>query len=38
MVDIDAPQAHIDLSMEEMSRMARDVIWYGLMAPSRRQA
>ncbi|HUX22424.1 MAG TPA: TetR/AcrR family transcriptional regulator [Spirochaetia bacterium] len=37
MIDIDAPETRVKLSLEEMSRMARDVVWYGLMAPSRRE-
>lgn len=37
MIDITPPEARLSLSLEEMSAMARDVVWYGLMAPGRRQ-
>lgn len=38
MIDIDAPETRVTLSLEEMSRMARDVVWHGLMAPGRGKA
>lgn len=35
MMDVDPPSARLHLSLEEMSHMARDVIWHGLAATQR---
>lgn len=37
MIDITSPEATLPLSLEELSTMARDVVWYGLVAPGRRE-
>lgn len=37
MIDITPPETTLPLSLEEMSAMARDVVWYGLIAPGRRE-
>ncbi len=36
-IDIESPAHQTAFSLEELSRMARDVIWYGLSAPGRRE-